>query len=373
MSGESLRVADGSVQVLRLYDVANAIDLKRVEALAAGPAGTAPARARLERTESKAMTFGVAPVAMSLGQDTVQLGDGTARCDLTARAYDFGVVTVAARFPVRDVAWAELVSFSTALDRTLEGDAGGFWTRHRERLLEAIGPAVERLSTPMLEEDYRLTAVRALQPPIGAEELLARADIATLLTGDVRPLSESMRRDVLRHTFSYYPDDLVALAWDHAFVYDPMGESDVADVLEVANAQLLELRYYDDVLDEELPRMYEQVASTRGSLPSLSSRRYSRLARTIYTRVAEVTEITERVDDALIVTEDVYLARIYGAALELFRVPSWRGGVERKLRIMRDSYSALYEEAATARAELLELAIVLLIVFEIVLFFTLGD
>src|SRR5690606_34853555 len=144
------------------------------------------------------------------------------------------------------------------------------------------------------------------------------------------------------------------------FVWDPAGESDVADVLEVANAQLLELRYYDELLDAELPRIYDQVEASRGGLASLSRRRFSRPARPIYSRVAEVTEIVERVDNALIVTEDVYLARIYGAALELFRVRTWANGVERKLELMRDTYRALYDEAATARAEILEAAIVVL-------------
>ena len=82
---------------------------------------------------------------------------------------------------------------------------------------------------------------------------------------------------------------------------------------------------------------------------------------------SEVTEITERIDNALIVTEDTYLARIFGSAIDLFRVRAWNAAVERKLAIMRDTYTALYDDAATARSELLEVAIVLLIVFEIVM------
>ena len=41
-----------------------------------------------------------------------------------------------------------------------------------------------------------------------------------------------------------------------------------ADVLEVANAQLLEMRYYDELLDAELPRMYDLIerAPQTGSL-----------------------------------------------------------------------------------------------------------
>ncbi len=81
--------------------------------------------------------------------------------------------------------------------------------------------------------------------------------------------------------------------------------------------------------------------------------------------VAEVTELTERVDNALQVTEDVYLARVYSTALSLFRVPALSASVDRKLAIVRDTYAALYDEASSRRAELLEIAIVVLIIVEI--------
>ena len=53
-----IRVEAGAVTVLRLYDVAYAIDLARVEALGAAQA-PAVARLRLTRAEPKAMDFGV--------------------------------------------------------------------------------------------------------------------------------------------------------------------------------------------------------------------------------------------------------------------------------------------------------------------------
>ena len=80
-----------------------------------------------------------------------------------------------------------------------------------------------------------------------------------------RPLSDGARADLLRQRFSYYTDDLVVLTWDRAFIYEPRGDSDVADVLEIANAQLLEMRYYDELLDDELPRMYDLVEGTRAA------------------------------------------------------------------------------------------------------------
>ena len=65
------------------------------------------------------------------------------------------------------------------------------------------------------------------------------------------------------------------------------------DVLDVANAQFLEMRYYDQLLDEELPRMYDLVEAMQRSRPLLSSRRFADLARRLYGLVAEVTEVVK--------------------------------------------------------------------------------
>ena len=109
-----------------------------------------------------------------------------------------------------------------------------------------------------------------------------------------------------------------------------------------------------------------QVALASGGT-LLASRRFADLARRLHTLVAEVTELTERVDNALQVTEDVYLARVYAAALDLFRVPAVNAAVERKLAIIRDTYSALYDESSASRTELMEFLIIVLIMAEIVI------
>ena len=140
----------------------------------------------------------------------------------------------------------------------------------------------------------------------------------------------------------------------------------MADVIEVANAQFLQMRYYDELLDAELPRMYDLVEETTRRF-TVGPRRFAGLARKLYTLVAEVTELTEKVDNALQVTEDVYLARVYTAALDLFRVKAVSDAVDRKLAIIRDTYAALYDEAASSRAGLMEAAVVILILVEIVL------
>src|SRR2546422_9374395 len=99
------------------------------------------------------------------------------------------------------------------------------------------------------------------------------------------------------------------LTWNSALVVDPTeGDSDVQLILEFANAQLLELRYYDAVLDAELPRMYDRIAESRAGR-ALFRRRYAALLAALQTLVADSTEIVERAENALKVTDDVFLAR----------------------------------------------------------------
>jgi hypothetical protein len=144
-------------------------------------------------------------------------------------------------------------------------------------------------------------------------------------------------------------------------------DTDVQYILEFANAQLLELRFYDAVLDTELARMYDRISEARAKPGRFFRRRFTHLLTRLQSIVADSTELVERAENSLKVTDDVYLARIYSAALEIFRGRAWRAGIDRKLTIIRETYAMLNAEGQAARGEALELAIVLLFVLEIVL------
>jgi len=283
-----------------------------------------------------------------------------------ARLYDFGVMVLTLRVAASDLDWPSFVTRVNAVAGAADAASPDRpWQGLLDGLRTTLKPAMDRPSKQTVDEDYLTAVVTAFDPPLNATDVMERLDLAPVLTGDMRALSEGARAEVLRTRFSYYPDDLTVLTWDRAFLLEPRGETDVLEVLEVANAQLLELRYYDELLDAELPRMYDLVEAARRAWSLLGARRFANLARRLYTLVAEVTELAERVDNALQVTEDVYLARIYAAALDLFRVPAVHAAVNRKLALIRDTYSALYEEATGGRGEVLEVLIVLLILIEI--------
>jgi hypothetical protein len=364
---ESLRLnGRGEVHVHRLFDVGFEI---RLDEAAARLAASAPERVRPHRVESRSFLIPNPPLSVPLGHEGVAVGGTVVPAGLTARLFDFGVVSLRAELAgPDDCAWPAFESF--ARDVFTPDDWTARLRAHVDPLIERLGPAVVRPNVARVHEDYTVFRVAGLLDALGhpvPPTTLGDDDLERLLLQETRPLAAEARCDLLGQRFSYYEDDLAVLTWNAALVVEPAaGDADVQYVLEFANAQLLELRYYDDLLERELPRMNAQIAEARAGF-RLLGRRYSRLLGRVQQRVGESTELIERVDNAFKVTDDVWLARVYSAALEIFRESRWRRGLDRKLEILRHAYEMLEAESQARRAEVLELIIVLLILVEIVL------
>lgn len=356
----------GEAIVYRLHDVGYAIHLDRASEHLAP---SAPERLRPVRGQAQAIQIPNPPVTVSLGTHSIVIGGETRAAEVSARLFDFGVVSLRARLVAPpQVPWSAFAQLG------VEIASAPAWSEFFEgvlaRLVERIRPAIDRAGRAPVNEDYVVFRVNRLEDAAGAKlgpDALRDEDVARLLLGERRPLAAAARREMLSSRFSYFEDDLAVLTWGSALVVEPVTEdTDVQYVLEFANAQLLELRFYDAVLDAELPHIYARIGEARRGF-HLVGRRFSGLLSTLQSRVADATEVVERVENALKVTDDVFLARIYATAMELFRGRTWRAGIERKVAIVRDTYDMLNAESLARRSEMLEWVIVLLIAFEIVL------
>lgn len=364
---DSEPLVEGAAIVYRLFDVGYGIDLERaLDALAA----SAPERVRPVRGEAQALQIKNPPITVVLGSEFVEIDGDRHDVEVSARIFDFGVVSMRARVraPGRG-GWSAFTAFGQALDGNPAIVA--ITEHHLAMLVRRIAAQVERPALATIREDYTVFRITRLVQRDGrpvALDVLNSLDVVPLLLSETRPLSADARRELLPHRFSYYHDDLAILTWDNALVVEP-GErdTDLQYILEFANAQLLELRYYDALLDEQLPELYDAIAAARRRISVFPGRRFGGLLARLQAQVADSTELVERVENALKVTDDVYLARVYSAALELFRGRAWRAGIDRKLAILRETYGMLNGEAQAARSEALEIAIVLLIVGEIVM------
>jgi hypothetical protein len=350
----------------RLYDVGYALDLERASRLLEGQATGRP---RPTRGEAKALVIAQPPLTLALGPVALPGGHAWPAAHMSACCYDFGVISLRLRVELRDgAAWADLVGLARALERA---DLAGVFGPALSQLASQLSPAITRPAIAPVSEDYTICRLTGLREGSGAAAALSALDdvgLVELLLGEPRALTEDARRHLLSRRFSYTEHDLAVLSWDAALVVEhAAGDQDVEFVLEFANAQLLELRVYDAYLDAELPQLYDRASLARRGPTALLVRRFENVLAGLHTLVADTTEVVERVENGVKVTNDVYLARIYLAALAMFREDAWRLGVARKLGIFRDTYAMLNDEAQTARGNVLEVIIIVLIVIEVVM------
>jgi len=360
-------IAKGRILIYRIFDVAVEIDLSLIEKM------PVDGWRRLKFSKypyMKALEITNPPIAFELQPFTKLLFNADTKVNVVAKAYDFGVISIAFDIPVPEgTEFAELEAVTRRLDvdATVETKAQEYVTQLMETLKESVkDPSVKR----DFLEDYMIFYVEKLGGAFegaSSEEFLKRYDPTRLLLYEDRDLSEFTRKETLRHSFSYYPDDLAVIHVDNAFLIDPTGSFDIPDILEFANAQFLELRYYDHLMDSGLDSIYSELSSTR-PVALFRLREYGRLVKRMTRIVSEITELTEKVNNALKVTEDIYYSRIYRTFMALLGSGDWETSINEKLRVTINTYKMTHDEIALHRGHLLEVGIILLIILEIILF-----
>jgi hypothetical protein len=237
-----------------------------------------------------------------------------------------------------------------------------------QQLLGVIASAVKKAGIAPLTEDYVVFLIEQLATEIAPQELVRvhGAVVARILRSERDPLSEQETADSLSTCVSFGERDIAVVDWGAALLYDRESE-DVRAVLEFANLQLLELRYLDDELDRALDRSYELVGRRRGlrrlRLPGGTRKELRRVAL----MQVDGAILFERVTNALKLLGDQYLARVYRAASQRYRLNEWNASLLRKLETIETLYDKVQDESNGLRMEVLEWIIVVLIAFEIVL------
>lgn len=343
-----------SVWIYRIYDIADEINLKSVERILAPEKRTT--RLRLSRVQSKSIHIDNPPVTVELSNTEINILERSYSGTVLARIFDLGVISIILKVKLLDqTSYEELVNISAYLHNTdqFEPIFQNFLDTVKKSLDINVLAAREQYV-----EDFIIYFFRNWDTSL---------DPVPLLLGEKEPLSEQVRRETLKNSFSYGAGDLAVITWDSALVYDSEGSTDVPDLLEFATTQLLELRYYDDLLSQELDRMHDAIGSADKVGWWARLRQYRRIMKNLMGVVIDITEITEKIQKQLTVTEDVFYARVYGAALSIFRTREWTDIIHHKVALIQRNYSMLSDEVINHRSLLLELAIIALFLFEIIL------
>ena len=223
-------ITAGSLHAFYLFDVAQGIDLARVQALSGGEA--APATVEDKSPGTSRVRY-LAPPVISTGEALgLPLIDG---CAVRVKFYDYGVISLRLSRSFSG-SWADFVSQGQDLieNEPLENEAAGLC----QRILERVRPALVEVRASHLAEDYVAMVVNRLEASVPADEVILRhgADIAQMLRGERQRLSDQERDEVLRHRLSYLTNDVVVPAYNATFLYDTeAGARQSLEILEVVD------------------------------------------------------------------------------------------------------------------------------------------
>jgi hypothetical protein len=355
----------GTFWLLFFYDVCEEIKLEELRAiLGAQPAGREPS---FRRPTPEYVRFEKPPVVEYLEPLPLESGE---RLQAQMHYYEYGVVSIELQLPF-EFGWRELMRLSSRSIAAPEIEKQAADSVRRS--LARARPALVKPYTEWLTEDYYIIQLRPIMKgdgsPVTAEELIAERgeEIAQVVRGEEMRLAEDERMEILQTRRSYYPDDLVVIGWTAALVYDtPEGALPVMQLLEYANSQLVEFRYYDEMLTRLLADVYRSLEKGTGVLARW---RLAREAGRLNTIRLDVRELTERMDNSIKFLSDMYSARVYRLAAGKVGVTDYRRLVDEKLHTAGDLYQFMVDQFQQGRAFVLELMVVVILVIELVFLF----
>ncbi len=349
----------GTCHAVFAFDLGQAIDLERLEQHLA----TLGQRDRIRRSRRspRYFSFEPPPIRMTMPAEPIALGRFSTNSTVSCIAFEFGAISVAFTLdlagPLLDLAAlsAELYD-SDALHEAA--------TRQAKAMLGVIEPFVSGPDLKDLIEDYFIFEIRSAEPALEPQAFAQghQRFIAQVLRSETAALSEQEVTEAVSSRLAYAGDDVAVIDWNAALLLDPEAD-DVIAVLEFANVELLELRQLDAQLDGVLARAYRTLEQPRWPLLRTRAKEMRHLA----TLQVDGAMLFERINNALKLFGDQYLARLYRMTSNRLHIDEWDTSILRKLETAEGIYSKISDFQATRRMEILEWIIILLIALSIVL------
>ena len=350
----------GTVFVLIQFDVCEEIKLTRLSEIISARALSQPS---MKHPAPGYIRYQRPPIMEPI--EPLVLESGERLCG-EIKYYDYGVLSVVFQLPFTGD-WETLVRLASRWVWDIDFSAHA--SRIVKQRLERAAPALVKPYKEWLSEDYFVFHVREIAELPTAIELLQRQGplVAQIVRGEHTRLAESESNEVLQSRISFYPNDLAVIGWNAAFLYDTVAGAEMAiQLLEYANSQLLEFRHYDELLTLELESVYTSLEQGTGFFRRW---RMARSASALYSRLLEVMELTEHADNAIKFLSDMFAARLYRLAAAKVGVPDYKNLVTQKLNTAGDLYRFMVDQFNQSRAFVLESAVVIILVIELIFLF----
>lgn len=344
------------MKLYRIYETGTEIDLPRLERQLA--AAHAIARARFVRMNPKSIVIDEPPLLLRLDPVTIDRQGIRLPFSVQAKIYDIGAISVILIYetPAEPPALSP-EALAAAFSDQSEIDA--VFTTILDDLERILQPHTGPLSiNPGFYEDYTI---------FRSDRLDQVKDPVQVLMGEQNNFSQQIRDEMMQNALSYTKDDIAILSWDTALICDREDPLDLMDLIEYANVQLLELRYYDEKLTRQMAQMYTDIDSADRLNRFSRLKLYHSIMKRLMELYADITEIKEKINNLIKITEDVFYAKVYASALRVLRIQQWSEGVNRKIDLILQNYTMLSNEVNVQHSNFLEWMIIVLITLEFAL------
>ena len=296
---------------------------------------------------------------------------GPIRLDRTIKLLPVGAISITVRIPfnvdkIEDLVCFHDLRFSDGswlydevrdLAEQVRRELANYYIRPVDRLGDEEAYTVFCFNAPLTDNNGA---------NIKAEEWFQqnRREISSLLTEeqDTGRLSDQESDESSAKYLSYYENDIVVIDWDAAIIVDePRFFDETLYIMELANLQLAELEAYDRILDDAVEKSYRDLQVKRFRGISLGG-----VQRELREIRVDLARLSDELSNITKFFGDWHLARIYQSLGQRFHLGDWKRTIDEKLKTLDDLYQIIRADQNTRWMFVLEIAIVLLFVVDII-------
>ena len=270
-----MTIQKGKVLIYRVFDVASEINLLKARTLIEkSQNGTKEIKS--DRSH-KSLIVNNPPIALNIDTDDTALLEK--KVEVSAKVWNYGCISLCFSLELENKTLKELNELYSKIDDSEEIlnkaliHAEGIFNKIKSSLVK---PKINK----RLYEDFTVFVVEELKSKDGKvievsenddiRKYLSLEDFPKVIIGEKKlELSENTKNVITKDFFQYSSKDLALVDWDSSFIFDFTKEGiyeQYIQILEFSLTRLLELRIYDEFLDKELEKLYDEVEKSNKKL-----------------------------------------------------------------------------------------------------------
>ena len=358
-------IKKGSIFVYHVFDIGWEINLSKAEELLLTKQ-KASSRFKFSKDPRKAIIIKEAPLEINIGKELIKINEIDYETNLHAKIWDYGAISISVEIILKEnITLLDLHKIALYLEET----------DTLEKLARKIKDEVKSLIFDSIKlpqewnqfEDYIIYYIEKIDGISEPQEILQKFDVASLILGEnINVLSQSASLPVIERFIQYYKNDMAVIDWDSAILIEPTGSRDICDAIEFSLTHLLELRYYDYLIDKKLDILYDALEKESKKINRILKFNYSKISEEASKTYIEFSDLLSKIENSFKTVGDPYVATVFRTCAEQFRFDDWYSSIARKMDTLFQITQIINSELNAIRSHILEIIIILLIAIEVI-------